>query len=60
MSKKDFARAARLIRKIAEYLVPVLTVIKLLVELANKAANCNDRELTNSSIGRAVNYFRPE
>jgi hypothetical protein len=45
MSKKAFARAAHLIRKVAEWLVPVLTAIKLLIELANKVANCNDREL---------------
>jgi hypothetical protein len=41
MSKKLFARAARLVRKIAVYLVPVFTVIKLVVEIVNKAANCN-------------------
>lgn len=50
MSKKRIARAARFARKIAEFLVPVLTVIKLIVEIASKAANCNvpirkDREL---------------
>jgi hypothetical protein len=45
MSKKKLARAARFIRRIAELLVPVLMVVKLLVEIANKAANCNDREL---------------
>lgn len=45
MSKKRLARAARFTRRIAEFLVPVLTVIKLLVEIASKAANCNDREL---------------
>jgi hypothetical protein len=45
MSKKRLARAARFIRRIAEFLVPVLTVIKILVEIANKAANCNDRKL---------------
>jgi hypothetical protein len=36
-----FARGARLARKIAEWLVPFLTVIKLLIEIAGKAANCN-------------------
>jgi hypothetical protein len=40
MSKR-FARKARLTRLIAEWLVPVLTVIKLLIEIAGKAANCN-------------------
>jgi hypothetical protein len=40
MSKK-FARSARLARKIAELLVPVLTVIKLLIEIASKGANCD-------------------
>jgi hypothetical protein len=37
------ARAARLVRKIAVYLVPVLTVIKLIIEIVNKAANCNGK-----------------
>jgi hypothetical protein len=45
MSKKAFARAAHLTRKVAEWLVPVLMAIKLLIELASKVANCNDREL---------------
>ena len=40
---KFFARAARLVRKIAVYLVPVLTVIELIIEIANKAANCNGK-----------------
>jgi len=43
--RKIFARAARLVRKIAEFLIPVLTVVKLIVELVSKAANCNDRKL---------------
>lgn len=50
MSKRRIARAARFAREIAGFLVPVLTVIKLIVEIASKAANCNvssrqDREL---------------
>jgi hypothetical protein len=49
MSKK-LARAAHLVRKIAEWLVPVFTAIKLFIEIVNKVANCtdawgNDREL---------------
>ena len=44
MSKR-IARVARLVRKVAEFLVPVITVIKLIVELVNKAANCNARKL---------------
>jgi hypothetical protein len=49
MSKK-LARAAHLARKIAEWLVPVLTAIKLFIEIVSKVANCtnawgNDREL---------------
>jgi hypothetical protein len=44
MSKR-IARVARLVRKVAEFLVPVFTVIKLIVELVNKAANCNARKL---------------
>lgn len=42
---KIIARMARLIREIAVFLVPVLTVIKLLIEIADKAANCNAFEL---------------
>jgi hypothetical protein len=45
MSKKHIARVARLVRKVAEFLVPVITVIKLIVELVDKAANCNARKL---------------
>ncbi len=37
------AHVARLVREIAEFLVPVLTVIKLIVEIVNKAANCNGK-----------------
>jgi hypothetical protein len=49
MSEK-LARTARLARRIAEWLVPVLTAIKLFIEVVSKAANCNqahgnDREL---------------
>lgn len=43
--RKFFARVATLARKIADWLVPVLTVVKLLIEIAGKVANCNDREL---------------
>jgi hypothetical protein len=40
-----FARVATLTRKIAEWLVPILSVIKLLIEIVGKVANCNDRKL---------------
>jgi hypothetical protein len=43
--RKFFAHVARLVGKIADFLLPVLTVIKLIVEIVNKAANCNDRKL---------------
>ncbi|MGB9117102.1 hypothetical protein [Bradyrhizobium sp.] len=39
------ARVATLTRKVAEWLVPVLTVIKLLIEIVGKVANCHDRQL---------------
>jgi hypothetical protein len=47
---KKFARAAHLARRIAEWLVPILTAIKLFIEIVSKVANCNqahgnDREL---------------
>jgi hypothetical protein len=45
MRKKKFARAARLVREIAEFLGPVLTVIKLLIEIVGKAVNCNADKL---------------
>jgi hypothetical protein len=46
MRKRNIlARTARLVRKTAEFLVPVLTVVRLIVDLVNKAANCNDRKL---------------
>ena len=38
---KKFARAAHLARRIAEWLVPVLTAIKLFIEIVSKVANCN-------------------
>ena len=43
--RKLFARVATLARKIAEWLVPVLTAIKLLIEIVGKVANCHDRQL---------------
>ncbi len=43
--RKKFARRARLVREIAEFLMPILKVIKLIVEIVNKAANCDDRKL---------------
>jgi hypothetical protein len=43
--RRFFARVARLVRKIADFLVPGLTVIKLIVEIVNKAANCNAPKL---------------
>ena len=55
MSKKElFARAASLVRKIAVFLVPVLTVIKLVVEIVNKAANCNGKLQIQISIARST------
>jgi hypothetical protein len=43
--RKTLARVATLTRKVAEWLVPVLTVINLLIDLAGKVANCRDRKL---------------
>ncbi len=43
--RKFIARMANLIRDVAVFLVPVLTAIKLLIELANKVVNCNAHEL---------------
>lgn len=45
MWKKYFARVAAVIERIARFLVPVLTVIKLFLELLGNSANCNDRKL---------------
>ena len=44
MSKK-FARRARLVREIAQVLLALLQAIELVVEIVNKAANCNVRKL---------------
>jgi hypothetical protein len=43
--RKFLARVATLTRKVAEWLVPILSVIKLLVEIVGKVANCHDRKL---------------
>ena len=43
--RKFLARVATLTRKIAEWLVPVLSAIKLLIEIVGKVANCHDRQL---------------
>jgi hypothetical protein len=43
--RKFIARMATLTRKIAEWLIPVLTVVKLLIEIVGKVANCHDRQL---------------
>jgi hypothetical protein len=50
--KYKFARAADLVRKTAEFLVPVITVIKLVVDLVNKAANCDGKLSIQISIAR--------
>jgi hypothetical protein len=42
---KRLARTADLVRKIAESLMAVISLVKLVVELVNKAANCDDRKL---------------
>lgn len=39
------ARAARLARFVTQLLIPVLTAIKLLVEIVSKAVNCRDSKL---------------
>jgi len=44
MSKK-IARMTRLVRDIAVTLKAVLTVVKLLIEIVNKAVNCNAHKL---------------
>lgn len=43
--RKTFARVVTLTRKVAEWLVPVLTAINLLIDFVGKVANCHDREL---------------
>jgi hypothetical protein len=39
--RKKFARIAGLVREIAVFLIPVLTVVKLLIEIAGRAPNCD-------------------
>ena len=43
--RKFLARVATLTRKVAEWLVPVLSAIKLLIEIVGKVANCYDHQL---------------
>jgi hypothetical protein len=43
--RKFLARVATLTRKVAEWLVPVLAVINLLIEIVGKVANCHDHKL---------------
>ncbi|OIQ72872.1 hypothetical protein GALL_454990 [mine drainage metagenome] len=43
--RKFLARVATLTRKVAEWLIPVLSAIKLLIEIVGKVANCHDRKL---------------
>jgi hypothetical protein len=43
--RKFNARAARLARFVVQVLIPVLTAIKLLVEIVSKAVNCRDYKL---------------
>jgi len=44
--RKFLARVATLTRKIVEWLIPVLTVVKLLIEIVGKVANCHDHQLS--------------
>lgn len=56
--RKLFARMAHLIREIAVFLVPALTVIKLLIEIADKVANCNDHKFQVQVSHEGTIYFR--
>jgi len=40
---KNFAHVACLVREIATFLVPVLTAIKLIIEIVGKVANCDGK-----------------
>jgi hypothetical protein len=50
--KTKFARAARLARKIAEFSLPFLLVVKVIVEIVSKAANCNGKLSVQVSVAR--------
>ena len=43
--RKQFAHAARLVRDVSPALYSVLRVVELVIDIVNKAANYNDREL---------------
>jgi hypothetical protein len=43
--RKNIATWARLVREIAGAAIALLKVIKLILEIVNKAANCNVRKL---------------
>jgi hypothetical protein len=42
---KFIATWAPLVRDLADFLVAVFTIIKIIAEFLNKGANCNDRKL---------------
>ena len=43
--REFLARVATLTRKVAEWLIPVITVINLLIDFVGKVANCHDCKL---------------
>jgi hypothetical protein len=49
---KVFAHVACLVREIATFLVPVLTAIKLVLEIAGKVANCDGKLPVQISVAR--------
>ena len=59
-NKSKFARAAALTRRFAEFLVLVLTIVKLIVDLASKGANCNVGKLRVQVSNARKDNLRPE
>jgi hypothetical protein len=57
--RKKFARMVDLVREIAVFLVPVLTVVKLLIEIADKVANCSAYQLQPKIPHSRKMHFRP-
>ena len=55
--RKFFARAATLTRKIAEWLVPVFTVIKLLIEIAGIVFTKQLEAISTAFVQRVLPWF---
>jgi hypothetical protein len=58
--RRNVARKARLVGDIGQVLIAILQVIKLVVEIVNKAANCHAGKLQIQIPDARQVYFRPK